>query len=221
MRTAIIQNRDQELAASGTIPELSAANAGRTGHQLAGTRTSPSTGADQPRAANTTAAAEVSAADGFLFELATAALYHRSRVTWFAALHRVGMFLNILFGTAAVAFIKNDPTVSVVMTLILAVVTSGNLAFDFPGLARKHEDARRNYHDLAAELEESSGDDSTVKRLRARMIRAAGTEPVMFEAAEKVAFNAAIRSLGRDPNDEWILKWHQRFFRHIWPFSRN
>jgi hypothetical protein len=129
------------------------------------------------------------------------------------------MFLNILFGTAAVAFIKEYPTVSVVMTLILAIVTSGNLAFDFPGLARKHEDARRNYHDLAAELEESSGDDSTVKRLRARMIRAAGTEPIMFEAAEKVAFNAAIRSLGRDPNDEWILKPHQYYFRHIWPYS--
>jgi hypothetical protein len=136
-----------------------------------------------------------------------------------AGLHRVGMFLNILAGTGAVAFIKADPVAAIVLALLLALISAANLAFDFAGLARKHEEARGVYHDLAAELEESDGDDATVKRLRARMIRSAATEPIVFEAADKVAFNAAIRSLGRAPGDEFVLTWMQRFLRHIWPYS--
>lgn len=159
------------------------------------------------------------ATDAFLFELVTAAFYHRARVTWFAFLHRTGMFLNILAGTGAVAFVKADPTAAIVLALLLAINSSANLAFDFAGLARKHEDARRGYHDLAAELEESDGSDETMKRLRARMIRAAATEPIVFEAAEKVAFNAAITSLGRDHGDEFVLTKPQWVLRHIWPYS--
>jgi hypothetical protein len=102
--------------------------------------------------------------------------------------------------------------------LALAFVTAANLAFDFAGLARKHEDARRHYHDLAAEFEESDGDDATVKRLRARMIRAAASEPVVFEAAQAIAYNAAIRSLGLDQNEEFVLGRWQKFWRHIWPY---
>jgi hypothetical protein len=106
-----------------------------------------------------------------------------------------------------------------IVSITLAVISAANLAFDFAGLARKHEDARRGYHDLAAELEESKKDERTVSRLRARMIRDAASAPIVFEAAEKVAFNAAIRSLGRDPNDEWMLTPTQRALRHIRPYS--
>jgi hypothetical protein len=129
------------------------------------------------------------------------------------------MFLNILAGTAAVAFIKEDPTAAVVLALILAVISAANLAFDFAGLARKHEEARRVYHDLAADLEESGADETAVRRLRARMIRASATEPIVFEAVEKAAFNSAIVSLGRDRGDEWILTRRQRWLRHSHPFS--
>lgn len=196
---------DQGMAA---IRPVAAASAD---HAIAGTG---ATGADKPAAAEA-----VTEARGFLFELVTAALYHRARVTFFAGLHRVGMFVNIMAGTAAVAFIRDDPRVSVALSLFLAFVTSANLAFDFAGLARKHEDARRTYHDLAADLEEGDASDATVKKLRARMIRTSADEPLVFEAAEKVAFNAAIRSMGLDRNDDWILTRTQRALRHLWPYS--
>jgi H+/gluconate symporter-like permease len=165
--------------------------------------------------------AEVSpAVDSFAFELATGALYHRSRVSWFAGLHRTGMFLSALAGTAAVAsIVKLDQTALLIVGIVLAVISAANLAFDFSGLARKHDEARRRYHDLAAELEEGKKDERNISRLRAKMIRDAATAPVVFEAAEKVVFNAAIRSLGRDPNDEWVLTRSQRALRHIRPYS--
>ncbi len=189
-----------------------------------------STRADHPCPTVTATAAEVSqssyvtvpptAVDQLVFELVTSALYHRSRVSWFAGLHRVTMFINILAGTGAVAFIiGKDPLWSVVMSLLLAFMSSANLAFDFSGQARKHEEARHIYHDIAADLEESRGDEKAIKRLRARMIRAAAKEPIMFEAAEKVAFNAAIRSLNRDPAEEWVLGRRHRALRHIRPYS--
>jgi hypothetical protein len=72
---------------------------------------------------------------------------------------------------------------------------------------------------ISPDLELGKGDESAVKKLRARMIRAAADEPIVFEAAERVAFNAAIRSLGRHSGDEFILTRWQRFWRHAWPYS--
>jgi hypothetical protein len=191
------------------------------GHELArtGAVARAGTGFSDTGGASSSAETGVSAAESFLFERVTAALYHRSRVTWFAGLHRVGMFLNILAGTAAVAFIKDNHIGSIALALLVAVISATNLAFDFAGLARKHEDARKSTHDLAAELEEGDGSDETVKRLRARLIRSAGSEPMVFEVAEKAAYNAAIISLGRDRAEEWVLAPHQRALRHLWPYS--
>jgi hypothetical protein len=194
---------DQELAAIGTSPVTGTAFT--TSQSAAGSGHAPST--------------KMSAADEFQFELATGAFYQRAMVTWFAALHRIGMFINILAGTAAVAVIKDDPALARALALLLAMISSANLAFDFAGLARRHSELRRMYHDLAAELEEGARDDVEIKKLRARMIREAADSPIVFEAAEKMAFNAAIRSLGRTANDEFILTASQRWLRHVWPFS--
>lgn len=224
MSTASIIERDQELAAgrSGAGFGASDTEPAKPRNQLAGPGPLAVAGSDISCTSVTAAGAttEVSAADSFLFELVTAAHYHRARVTWFAGLHRSGMFLNVLFGTWAIAaVVKANTSAAIGVSMALAFVTAAGLAFDFAGFARKHEDARRGYHDLAAELEEGGDDEATVKRLRARMIRAAATEPVVFEAAEKVAYNSAIHSLGRDVNDEFVLTGAQRFWRHVWPYS--
>jgi hypothetical protein len=101
MSPAAINNRDQGVAAGSAVAGLGATE--QTDPSSAGT--CPGRASAAGASAND-AAAEVTAANSFLFELVTAALYHRSRVTWFAALHRVGMFLNILAGTAALSLPK-------------------------------------------------------------------------------------------------------------------
>src|SRR4051812_45683589 len=102
---------------------------------------SPSTGTTDPFPGTGTgdavAASEVTPADRFLFELVTAALYHRMRLSWFSGLHRLGMFINILAGTAAVAaVVKQDPHLSLSLALLLSTVSAASLAFDFAGFAR-------------------------------------------------------------------------------------
>jgi hypothetical protein len=212
--------REEELAASGTSGRQAAhGDAEPSGRALASTGTSAETGSAAPSSASAAQAAAEVSRDALEFHFVTGALYHRSRATFFIGLHRTAMFLNILAGTAAAAVVKDYPPVALGLALLLAVISSASLAFDFAGLARKHEDARRTCHDLAAELEEGPADETTLRKLKARMIRAAATEPTVFEAAEKVAFNAAIRSLGRDPKDEWIIPLWCRLLRHMWPFS--
>lgn len=162
-------------------------------------------------------AEEIEKRDGLLFELVMGALYHRARTNWFAGLYRGGLFLNILLGTSAAAAIARAGDTGAAATAIAAaMVTAANLAFDFAGQARRHNECRRTYHDLAAELEEL-GPDHPCARLRARMIRASGEEPATFEAALCEAFNGAIRSLGRDRDGEFVLSRGQNIFRHLWP----
>jgi hypothetical protein len=185
---------------------------------MATTSTCP--GSNQPITTFTAPRAEVTAAESFLFELVTAALYHRARLAWFSGLHRLGMFINILAGTGAVVgVVSKAPILVVSVSLLLATISAASLAFDFAGFARKHEDARRLFHDLAAELEESSGNDTALRQLRAQMIRAAATHPSVYEAVEAMAYNAAIRSLGRDTNQEFVLTTTQKLLSHVKTFD--
>lgn len=162
----------------------------------------------------------MSGKESLWFELVTAALYHRDRLTWFIALHRGSMFANVFLGTAAVAtLLQQQRWWIVAASLLLAFVSAASLAFDFAGNARKHEDRRRTYHDLAAQLEEAADDEVAVRLIRAKLIRTAADDPVVYKAAESVAYNAAIKSLGRDLDDEFILTGTQRFFRNLLTYS--
>lgn len=162
----------------------------------------------------------MSARESLTFDLVTAALYHRERLTWFIALHRGSMFANVFFGTGAVAtLLQQQRWLIVTASLLLAFVSAASLAFDFAGSARKHEDRRRTYHDLAAQLEEAADEENAVRLLRAKQIRTAADDPVVYKAAECVAYNAAIKSLGRDTDDEFILTSWQRFLRNMRTYS--
>jgi hypothetical protein len=164
-------------------------------------------------------AEEISERESLLFDLTTGALYHRSREMTLAWLHRATMFVNIFAGTGAVvAFAKDKPDLAIGISFIVALASSANLAFDLAGGARRHAEHRRTYHDLAADLEEAEEKPSLTRRLRGRMIRAAGKEPAVFEAALADAYNAAIQSLGRDANYGFHLTGWQYALRHAWPY---
>jgi hypothetical protein len=191
-----------------------------TRHELATGCTAPFASACVT-SASTVAKSDTSVnADQLWFELTTAAFYHRDRLTWFVSLHRGSMFANVFFGTGAVAsLLQTRHALVVVASLLLALVSAAALALDFAGSARKHEDRRRTYHDLAAQLQESAQDETAVRTIRAKMIRASADDPHVYKAAEAVAFNLAIGSLGRDPLDEFVLTTCQRWSRNFVTFS--
>jgi predicted nucleic acid-binding protein len=66
--------------------------------------------------------------------------------------------------------------------------------------------------DVVTEIEEGLANEESCRVLRGKMIFAAADDPVVYESAEAVAYNASIKSLGRDSMDEFILTPRQRFF---------
>lgn len=119
--------------------------------------------------AASTQAWQLSQADQLRFELTNAVLYHRDRLTWFSTLHRGAMFANVFLGTGAVALLLQQHRWLIISaSLLLAFTSAASLALDFAGSARKHEDRRRTYHDLAAQFEESAPDDDSIRRCELR-----------------------------------------------------
>lgn len=200
------------LAEAGSDAVAASSNAERgTEDGLAQTCADAKTSTEPPTAE------EIVQPDSVMFDLIAAALYHRSRMAWFITLQRVSLFLTLLASTGAVAaIVKTNSTLAIMISLIAAAISAAGLAFDFSGGARKHDDCRRTYHDLAAELTE---DPTCETACRVKIIRAAASEPPVFEAASAVAYNAAIRSLGLDDNERFALTKWQSALRHVWHFT--
>ena len=175
------------------------------------------TSTDTEAAAKLSAAEEIVQPDSVMFDLTAAALYHRSRMAWFITLQRVSLFLTLLASTGAVAaIVKTNSTLAIWISFLAAAISAAGLAFDFSGGARRHDECRRTYHDLAAELTE---DPACETACQAKIIRAAASEPPVFEAANAVAYNAAIRSLGLDENERFVLTKWQSVLRHVWHYT--
>jgi hypothetical protein len=174
-------------------------------------------GADTEAAPELSTTEEMIQPDSVMFDLVAAAFYHRSRMAWFAMLQRVSLFLTLLASTGAVAaLVRTNSTAAIIISFIAAAASAAGLAFDFSGGARRHDDCRRTYHDLAADLTE---DPTCETACRAKIIRAAASEPAVFEAANAVAYNAAIRSLGLDEEERFVLTKWQSFLRHVWHYT--
>ncbi|MDB5652940.1 MAG: hypothetical protein JWQ94_553 [Tardiphaga sp.] len=173
--------------------------------------------ADAQTPAEPRVAEEIVHPDGVMFDLIAAALYHRSRMAWFVTLQRVSLFATLLASTSAVAaIVRTSPTVAIAVSMSAAAISAAGLAFDFSGGARKHDECRRVYHDIAATLTE---DLACETQCRAKVIRAAASEPPVFEAANAVAYNAAIRSLGLDESERFVLTKWQSLLRHVWHYT--
>lgn len=174
-------------------------------------------GANAEASTELPAPAEEVQADTVMFDLIAAALYHRSRMAWFATLQRVSLFVTLLASTGAVAaLVRTNSSGAIVVSVIAAASSAAGLAFDFSGGARRHDDCRRTYHDIAADLTE---DPTCETACRAKIIRAAASEPAVFEAANAVAYNAAIRSLGLDEDERFVLTKWQSLLRHVWHYT--
>jgi hypothetical protein len=129
------------------------------------------------------------------------------------------MFINLLASSAAVAAIaKNRPNLAIAISLLIAFISSANLAFEFAARAREHGRCRGIYHELASELERCRDDPAVCRDLRAKMIEATGEEPAVFGAALHDAHNQAILALGRNQDDMFVLTPWQHFMRHVLPF---
>jgi hypothetical protein len=197
--------RQTEVPATPTAPTTPATEAGANSEDRRGF----SATAHTPTEGQT-----LSEVEAFKIKCLSSALYHDDRERFFATTNRVLLFFVVLFGTAAVAPIRDHfwwvPALSAAAGLV-------NLVFDVNGVARLHASLRQRLYTLLSDVE--FGEDC--KTLEKRLILIYADESPIMYAVNAVAYNNAMLSLGRPEKYLIRVGAAARLFRHFWAFTPN
>lgn len=129
------------------------------------------------------------------FDLLRSALYHDRRQRKNARLSKLLAFINILFGSAAVAaFGASFPIVGQAFGIAIAVTGAVSIVWDPAGLSGLHSDLRRRFYALLARAEEGA----SVAELRAGATLIYGDEPPIHNRDNRRAHLQAGESLFGD-----------------------
>lgn len=154
------------------------------------------------------------------FDLVRSAIYHGARMRFYDRLHRWFMFAVILTGTSAVASILSDYGVrSAGLALAAALLGAADIAFGFSGRARDHDFLRRQYYELLAKLVERQNDENIASIVHCDMLRLSAQEPPPLRALDAIAYNSALESLGRNPDERIPIKWRETLLKNILPYN--
>jgi hypothetical protein len=154
----------------------------------------------------------------FEFECVRNAAYHEDREHHYAVAHRFLMFIVIAVGTVSVgASMAHDSKLATYGTLVAVLAGLIDVVWNVDGLAREHSILRRRCYDLLARM--VAGEPLIA--LQAGYTRIIADEPPAMQAANALAFNAAVDALGRPLGQKYVLAWWQRLIRHWWRFQPN
>jgi len=140
------------------------------------------------------------------------ARYHEDREWFFAIIHKLTMFVVVLGGTAAFAFV-NQYRWAVALISIAAIV---DLVFDVSGKARLHAGLRRRYNYVLAQSYNPSRD---LASLEEQAVSIYGEEPPCMHAVNALAYNAAMRAFDRPEKKLLQITNMQRLLRHLWAYT--
>lgn len=179
-------------------------------------KSAKATSGQSGRASTASMIADLTESDRFKFEALKSAFYHEDREHYFARLHKVIMFVVAMSGTAALAAIASsnawiDPKWIAASTAAAGII---DLVFDLSGKAREHATLRRRFLDVNADFEAGELDE---RRGFARLARLYAEEPPAYRVANFVAYNSAMRALGRDEADLCLIPAHKYMVRHWLP----
>lgn len=144
------------------------------------------------------------------------ALYCEDRQAFALTAQRLSSLLGIVSGTALVAVARSDnPLFSLVFGFATVLLSGIVLVFDMPGVARVHGELRKRLVDLGQRVE--GGDDLAASE--AEFHKTYADCPLIFHAADALAYNAMQESRGRKSRLPVTL-W-QRMLRNVWRFNSN
>jgi len=151
--------------------------------------------------------------------------YHMRRSSFFSFLSRTTAFVGVVFGSAAAATLltQQDPRIVAGMALIVVLMNALNLVIGTEALIWLHNDLRRRYVEIDAELAAcESPDTAFIKGLWARIKRIEADEPPVMHALELVAYDDAVRAVySREEAKAHLssLNAFQRMTAQIWPWD--
>lgn len=151
---------------------------------------------DRPSSGNAgPATGSKTTSENVTFDILRSALYHDLRQRKLSRVNRFAMFLNILFGSAAVAaFGAEYPLIGQVFGVLIAVIGAASIVWDFGGRSGQHGELKRRFYALLADAERGIDPDT----LRASMTVIYGEEPPINSRDNRRAHNQAGESMFGD-----------------------
>ena len=136
--------------------------------------------------------------DRLKFELLRSGMYHDMRFSALIRAHRICLFLTVLLGSGAIAaFGASYPGYGQLAGLAVAIIGAAQLVWDFGGGARDHQELRRRFYVLLADVE--AGCDTA--EVTAQMTAIFADEPPVKHWTNKRAHNrAGLSCFGEDFN---------------------
>lgn len=185
------------MGSSTTTATVAAAETHAKGHAAA----------NATDAAAITGPKEVNREDDIRFAALQSAYYHGMRYGQLEAVHRVLLFFTVIGGTTALAgVVASLPWLAGVAAVLPTMAGTFDLVGDFAGRAALHKGLQAKFIDIIARLNVPNGEDP-IAALRVDLQRAYAEEPPIKRVVQALATNAAIRSLGRDPNAMFVVSW--------------
>ncbi len=156
--------------------------------------------------------------DDLEFNCLRSAYGNQDREIFFSFLHRSTMFLVVLGGTATFGALTSNVEWVRPQYIAFSITCLGllDLVFDLSGKARIHSSLRHSFLSLLADVKSS---DAAAEKLERNLHLLYAEEPPTYRAVEAMAFNAAVRSLGKDSTEQLRIPLIHRFLRHLIPFA--
>ncbi len=139
--------------------------------------------------------------DTLTFDALRSAVYHVARRQRFEALERWSQFTIVALGASAAVELSTTfigiPNAGVLFGGLTAIVGAAQLAFDFSGRARKHEELQRKYFALLARVEEEkTPNEAFMARIEVAMAQIGAEEPPVDMYTSARAYNLAVNAKG-------------------------
>lgn len=148
------------------------------------------------------------------------ALMHTARQRWLDSLHRCLMFLIVLSGTAGASALFIKWTGDASFAAIAAVLATLDLVLDLRPKARLHDDLKRRYYLLLADIESKpAADKATIAGWNRALMVITADEPDAHHVVDCLAYNRAALTLGREQGNLLVVRWPYRLLRHVMTFE--
>ncbi|MBO6759152.1 MAG: hypothetical protein JJ902_22700 [Roseibium sp.] len=159
--------------------------------------------------------------DNIRFNVLRNALYHTARRQFFERLSRMTSFVVVVLGASAMSDVASHFGFATIwLGFAIAVFGAIQLAFDYGGQARDHQQLQRDYYNLLADIEESAQhDEAECGAWYARMLRITSAEPPILRAIDAKAYNDALDAVEGDRRERLYVPWHHKPFGWLLSFD--
>jgi hypothetical protein len=154
------------------------------------------------------------------------ALYHTERRAFLDRANKLMNSLVIILTAAVAAKAAHIVSFDLGIELLVVVVATFQMVFDFGGSAQEHKFLQMRYYEMLAQMEEESEwGPEFEKRWSARLLKIGADEKLLMRALSAITFNMALDAIADESENAELRKnyrqsvaWYHWLFRNIFAF---